>query len=273
MFGTFHISSPNWPQKLKNVTVTHGGPNWPFRCLDFWNTFPFCISNIFDSLNSGFSSSSNVYITATRKWCPVLKAALGGDPEIASTVLVHQWQRIYFPQWAILTEESLWCFYFVFFLYPQIATSVLVHQRFVSLQQEQSWLSRAFDVAVRSFKLALAIFLWNNLVQPAFLSHTIHLTTFEEKKWHRHRHMNLSNKVTFQLQNVAKFAANFKGFQKGGEKDLGRSWQGLIRSKWQLTCWRLWRPPGEFTATSEGSTWFYPKRIKTEETQDAYQLI
>ena len=29
-----------------------------------------------------------------------------------------------------------------------------------------------------------------------------------------------NNKVTFQLQNVAKFVANFKGFQKGGEKTL-----------------------------------------------------
>ena len=48
--------------------------------------------------------------------------------------------------------------------------------------------------------------------------------------------MNINNKVTFQLQNVAKFVANFKGFQDGGEKDLGRSWQGLIRSKWQLAC-------------------------------------
>ena len=180
---------PDWPPKLKNVTVTHGGPNWHFTCLDFLNTYTFCIFDIVVvSLNSGFSSSSNVYITATRKWCPVLKAALGGDPEIASTVLVHQWRRICFPQRAILTEESLWCFSFVF-LDPEIATSVLVHQRFVSLQQEQSWLRRAFDVAVRSFKLALAIFLWNNLVQPAFLSHTIHLTTFAKQKnglrWHR----------------------------------------------------------------------------------------
>ena len=48
--------------------------------------------------------------------------------------------------------------------------------------------------------------------------------------------MNVSNKVTLQLQNVAKFVANFKGFQDGGGKDLGRSWQGLIRSKWQLAC-------------------------------------
>ena len=150
---------------------------------DFWNTYRFCIFNIFVvSSNSGFSSSSNVYITATRKWCPVLKAALGANPEIASTVLVHHWRRICFPQRAILTEESLWCFFVLYFLDPEIATSVLVYQRFVSLQQEQSWLSRAFDVAVRSFKLALAIFLWNNLVQPAFLSHTIHLATFANQK-------------------------------------------------------------------------------------------
>ena len=87
-----------------------------------------------------------------------------------------------FPSESNLDWEEPLMFFCLFFLDPEIATSVLVHQRFVSLQQEQSWLSRAFDVAVRSFKLALAIFLWNNLVQPAFLSHTIHLATFANQK-------------------------------------------------------------------------------------------
>ena len=130
----------NWPgeggqgrNKQKRHLLTRGH-NWPFRCLDFWNTV--CIFNIFVvSLNSGFSFSSNVYITATRKWCPVLKAALGGDPEIASTVLVHQWRRICFPQRAILTEP-------------------------LKLPQP--------------FKVVLAIFLClNNFAQSALVSHTI----------------------------------------------------------------------------------------------------